>query len=58
MPQSQIVAEARKEFDTLLAQYLRSAQDGGSSDARPFEIVDGKPRSQGSFPSCRRRSGP
>ena len=49
MPQSQIVAEARKEFDTLLANYLRSAQDGGSSDARPFEIVDGKPRSQGSF---------
>ncbi len=49
MPQSQMVAEARKEFDTLLAQYLRSAQDGGTSDAQPFEIVDGKPRPQVSF---------
>jgi hypothetical protein len=47
--QSQMVAEARKEFDSLLAQYLRSAQDGGTSDDRPFEIVDGKLRPQVSF---------
>lgn len=50
VPESRIVAEARKEFDTLLAQYLRSAQDGDApGGGQPFEIVDGKPRPEASF---------
>lgn len=50
VPQAQIASEARKEFDTLLAQYLRSAQDGNSpDDSKPFEIVNGKPRPEVTF---------
>jgi len=43
VPESQLASEARKEFDSLLAQYLRSAQDGEDSK-EPFEIVTGHPR--------------
>jgi hypothetical protein len=49
VPQAQIAAEARQEFDSLLAQYLRSAQDGGESSKQPFEIVTGNPRPELSF---------
>jgi hypothetical protein len=50
VPEAAIATEARKEFDTLLAQYLRSAQDGDSpDDAKPFEIVSGKPRPDVTF---------
>src|SRR5262245_14865060 len=48
VPQSQIAAEARKEFDSLLAQYLRSAQDGEGAQ-QPFEIVAGNPRPELNF---------
>jgi hypothetical protein len=48
VPQTQIAAEARQEFDSLLAQYLRSAQDGEGSQ-KPFEIVTGNPRPELTF---------
>src|SRR6185503_18709753 len=48
VPQTRIAAEAHKEFDSLLAQYLRSAQDGEDSK-QPFEIVSGNPRPELSF---------
>src|SRR5262245_3535301 len=48
VPQSQIAAEARQEFERLLAQYLRSAQDGEES-RQPFEIVTGNPRPELNF---------
>lgn len=43
VPQAQIAAEARQEFDSLLAQYLRSSQDGEGAKL-PFEVVTGNPR--------------
>src|SRR5262245_36470894 len=56
VPQSQLAAEARKEFDSLLAQYLRSAQDGEESK-QPFEIVTGNPRPEISLDSLQLEHG-
>lgn len=58
VPPSQIVAEARQEFDSLLAQYLRSAQDGDeTSSKQPFEIVTGNPRPEISFDNMQLQYG-
>ena len=56
VPQAQLAAEARQEFDSLLAQYLRSAQDGEGSK-QPFEIVTGNPRPELSFDSMQLEYG-
>jgi hypothetical protein len=54
--QERIEAEAREEFDSLLAQYLRSAQDGNAT-ASPFEVVDGNPRPDVDFEKMQLEAG-
>src|SRR5262249_45435637 len=56
VPQSQIEAETRREFDQLLGAYLRSAQDGDAPDS-PFEVVAGNPRPEVSFDRMELQSG-
>jgi hypothetical protein len=56
VPQSQIEAETRQEFDELLSAYLKSAQDGDAPSS-PFEVVPGNPRPQVSFDAMELESG-
>jgi hypothetical protein len=56
VPQSQIEAETRQEFDQLLSAYLKSAQDA-DSPASPFEVVPGNPRPAVSFETMDLQSG-
>ncbi len=56
VPQSQIEAETRQEFDQLLAAYLRSAQDADAPDS-PVEVVPGNPRPEVSFDRMELASG-
>jgi hypothetical protein len=56
VPQSQIEAETRQEFDQLLSAYLKSAQDGDAPSC-PFEVVPGNPRPAVSFDAMELQSG-
>ena len=56
VPQSQIEAESRQEFDQLLSAYLKSAQDGDAPSS-PFEVVSGNPRPKVSFETMELENG-
>jgi len=48
VPEAQLQAETKREFDNLLTAYLRSAQDG-DAPASPFEVVRGHAGPETSF---------